>query len=411
MQIHCFSKAILISAFSIGVAFLSTSCVAIEETARGTFALAKEKMGGGDSGNAPALAPRPGKNADALLEAEIASDKFSRVWRGMDELVTDYEDVLSGNDKSWFGRRSKSLTRSALKMIASKAGLESYEKILDLQQKIADKEKEKNNLVAGRLGYPTTSMNPFAMTREKCDRKIQETDKEIGELKLAVDQQSTILLSDLNRHGQVMDAKHLKYLLTAAGGDDLLQMMNLAMILKQVQYAIGKQIKTEQFNGAQLQRYVGIQLVLLLAYQQAHTIGLENIKETFLPRLRDIQKKAEANLQEAQALRQSSQEGANYLEQNLRLSQNTLQIAEQYRVALQEMARSLENSRAKVDRNVAVTRNTFKTVTTGASLLQLIQESSQDYSELISFNPPILDTIYSDQMMEAFQQVSSQLKK
>ena len=411
MQIHCFSKTIFISFFFIGVAFLSTSCVAIEETARGTFALTKEKMGGGDSGDAPALAPRPGKNTDALLEAEIASDRFSRVWRGMDELVTDYEDVLSGNDKSWFGRRSKSLTRSALKMIASKAGLESYEKILNLQQKIADKEKEKNNLVAGRLGYPTSSMNPFAMTREKCDRKIQETDKEINELKLAVDQQSTILLSDLNRHGQVMDAKHLKYLLTAAGGDDLLQMMNLAMILKQVQYAIGKQIKTEQFNGAQLQRYVGIQLVLLLAYQQAHSIGLENIKETFLPRLRDIQKKAEANLREAQALRQSSQEGANYLEQNLRLSQNTLQIAEQYRVALQEMAKSLEKSRAKVDRNVAVTRNTFKTVTTGASLLQLIQESSQDYSELISFNPPILETIYSDQMMEAFQQVSSQLKK
>ena len=31
-------------------------------------------------------------------------------------------------------------------------------------------------------------------------------------------------------------------------------------------------------------------------------------------------------------------------------------------------------------------------------------------AELISFNPPLLETIYSDQMMEAFQQVSAQLK-
>ena len=61
--------------------------------------------------------------------------------------------------------------------------------------------------------------------------------------------------------------------------------------------------------------------------------------------------------------------------------------------ALQEMGKSLETSQTKVDRNIAVTRNTFKTVTTGASLLQLIQESSQDYSELISFNPPLLETI------------------
>ena len=411
MKIISLRKAISLSAFFIGIALFSTSCAAIEETARGTVALAREKLGAPSSSKAPALAPRPGKDTEKMLEAEIESEKFARVWRGMDELVTDYEDVLSGNDKSWFGRRTKSLTRSALKLIASKAGMESYEKILEYQKKIGDREKEKNDLVAGRLGYPTSSMNPFAMTREKCDRKIQEIDKEISELKLAIDQQSTILLSDLNRHGQLIEAKHLKYLLTAAGGDDILQMMNLAMILKQVQFAIGKQIKSSsQFNGAQLQRYVGIQLVLLLAYQQAHSIGLENIRDKYLPRLVEIQKKAEANLHEAQALRQTSRDGANYLDQNLRISENTIQIAGQYRVALQEMAKSLETSRAKVDRNVAVTRNTFKTVTTGASLLQLIQESSQDYSELISFNPPLLDTIYSDQMMEAFQQVSSQLK-
>ena len=137
---------------------------------------------------------------------------------------------------------------------------------------------------------------------------------------------------------------------------------------------------------------------------------MENINSKYLPRLADIQKKAEANRQEALALRNKSQEGANYLDQNLKLSENTITIAGQYRVALQEMAKSLEASRAKVDHNVAVTRNTFKTVTTGASLLKLIQESSQDYSELISFNPPLLETIYSDQMMEAFQQVSAQLK-
>ena len=191
-----------------------------------------------------------------------------------------------------------------------------------------------------------------------------------------------------------------------------MQMMNLAIILKQVQYAIGKQIKgSPHFNGAQLQRYVGIQLVLLLAYKQAHIIAQENIRDKYLPRLAEIQKQAEANHLETEALRTSSQEGNSFLEQNLRLSENTILIARQYRFALEDMGKSLEMSQSKVDRNIAVTRNTFKTVTTGASLLQLIQESSQDYSELISFNPPLLETIYSDQMMEAFQQVSAQLKK
>ena len=394
------------------IAFLLGGCTAIQETWQGSVAIAKEKMGEPPQTTTQALPTANDQSPEAVFDAEIETERFSTIWRGMDELVTDYEDVLTDNDKSWFGRRTKHLTNSALKLIASKAGMESYEKILDLQKKVAELENEKGTLVASRLGYPLSSKNPLTMTREKCDKKIQELQEDINAHNAAIKQQSFLLLKDLNRHGQVMDAKHLKYLLTAAGGDDIMQMMNLAIILKQVQYAIGKQIKASpQFNGAQLQRYVGIQLVLLLAYKQAHVVAQENINDKYLPRLAEIQKQAEANRQETEALRNSSQDGNAFLEQNLRISENTIQIATQYRTALQEMAKSLETSQTKVDRNIAVTRNTFKTVTTGASLLQLIQESSQDYSELISFNPPLLETIYSDQMMEAFQQVSAQLKK
>ena len=391
---------------------LFSGCVAIKETTAGSLAILKEKMGGTDTTSSPALAPLPSQNKEEVLEAEIETNKFTQIWHGMDELATDYDDVLAGNDKSWFGRRTKKLTESALKLIASKAGIESYEKILDLQDKLTDAEQKKAELTASRLGYPVSSVNPLAMTREKCDKQIQETQENIDALNIEIKKQTTILLYDLNRHGQIVDAKHLKYLLTAAGGDDIMGMMNLAIILKQVQYAIGKQIKAaSQFNGAQLQRYVGIQLVLLLAYEQAHVVAMDNIQKKYLPRLQEIRKSAESNLKETNELRQASQEGENYLVQNMRISENTIKIADQYRTALEEMSNSLEKSRGKVQRNVAITRNTFKTVSTGASLLKLIQDSSQDYSELVSFNPPLLDTIYSDQMMEAFQQVSAQLKK
>ena len=259
-------KPLLLNACVV-MSFLTTGCTAIEETVRGSVIMAKEKMGMQTAMAASAPAPRAAQSTEAMLDAEIETPKFTKIWHGMDELVTDYEDVLSGEDKSWFDRRTKSLTNSALKLIASKAGMESYEKILDLQKKIADKNKKKNDLQAGRLGYPVTSSNPFAMTREKCDKKIQELQGDVKECELEINRQSKLLLADLNRHGQVMDEKHLNYLLNAAGGDDVMQMMNLAIILKQVQYAIGKQIKADpQFNGAQLQRYVGISSSLYAAY-------------------------------------------------------------------------------------------------------------------------------------------------
>ncbi len=43
-------------------------------------------------------------------------------------------------------------------------------------------------------------------------------------------------------------------------------------------------------------------------------------------------------------------------------------------------------------------------------LSEVFDEVGMEDNGIISFNPPLLETIYSDQMMEAFQQVSAQLK-
>ena len=188
------------------IAFLLGGCTAIQETWQGSVAIAKEQMGEQPQATAPAPVPANDQSPEAVFDAEIETERFSTVWRGMDELVTDYEDVLTDNDKSWFGRRTKHLTNSALKLIATKAGIESYEKILDLQKKVAEKENEKGTMVASRLGYPVSSKNPLTMTREKCDKKIQELQSDIDAYNAAIKQQSYLLLSDLNRHGQIMDA-------------------------------------------------------------------------------------------------------------------------------------------------------------------------------------------------------------
>ena len=119
-------KPLLLNACVV-MSFLTTGCTAIEETVRGSVILAKEKMGMQTATAAPAPAPRAAQSTEAMLDAEIESQKFTNVWRGMDELVTDYEDVLCGEEKWWgLGQRSKSLTKSALKLIASKACMESY---------------------------------------------------------------------------------------------------------------------------------------------------------------------------------------------------------------------------------------------------------------------------------------------
>ena len=43
--------------------------------------------------------------------------------------------------------------------------------------------------------------------------------------------------------------------------------------------------------------------------------------------------------------------------------------------------------------------------------LKLINDSSQEYEAILNFDPPLLDTIYADQMLDAFKEVSAQLKK
>ena len=87
-------KPLLLNACVV-MSFLTTGCTAIEETVRGSVIIAKEKMGMQTATAAPAPAPRAAQSTEAMLDAEIESQKFTNVWRGMDELVTDYEDVLA----------------------------------------------------------------------------------------------------------------------------------------------------------------------------------------------------------------------------------------------------------------------------------------------------------------------------
>ena len=348
---------------------------------------------------------------DEKLAQDVEGAAFRKAWLDLGKVADEYKDVLGGEDKSLFNRRSKGLLRAAFEVVASDTGLKAYDEIRALQAEQTKLSDEANELKANRWGYPDSSKNPFAMTRAKCDKRLQEIDERDMQINARINAQTGVLLNDLNRYGKIIDRKYLDYLLMSAEGEDVFQLLNTATLLKQVQFAIRKQMEEGGGNAAQVEHYVGLYLVILKGWEQAHQVGLENIEKKFLPRLTEIQKEAEANTRETRELMKSHADEASHLEANLRISQNTIEVSKAYHEILTRKQQDLKASLGRLKGKIDVAQNTYRTVKTASGLLKLINDSSQEYEAILNFDPPLLDTIYADQMLDAFKEVSAQLKK
>ena len=250
-----------------------------------------------------------------------------------------------------------------------------------------------------------------ALSPVKCDKRLTEIDERDMQINARINVQTGVLLNDLNRYGKIIDRKYLDYLLVSAEGEDVFQLLNTATLLKQVQYAIRKQMEDGGGNAAQVEHYVGLYLVILKGWEQAHQVGLENIEKKFLPKLAEIQKDAEQNTRDTRELLKTHADEASHLEANLRISQNTIEVSKAYHEILVHKQQDLKESLDRLKGKIAVAQNTYRTVKTASGLLKLINDSSQEYEAILNFDPPLLDTIYADQMLDAFKEVSAQLKK
>ncbi|MBQ4479827.1 MAG: hypothetical protein II943_04225 [Victivallales bacterium] len=358
----------------------------------------------------PIVNPR-NMTTDEKLAQDVEAASFRKTWLNLGKVADEYRDVLGGEDDSFFNRRSKRLLDDAFEVVASEVGLKAYDEIRALQEEQKKLADEENELKANRWGYPDSSRNPFAMTRAKCDKRLQEIDERNMLVNARINAQTGVLLNDLNRYGKIIDRKYLDYLLVAAEGEDVFQLLNTATLLKQVQYAIRQQMEDGGGNAAQVEHYVGLYLVILKGWEKAHLVGLENIEEKFLPRLVRIQKDAEENLRETQKLLKTHPDEASHLEANLRISENTIEVAKAYHEILVRKQKDLQASLSRLKGKIEVAQNTYRTVKTASGLLKLINDSSQEYEAILNFDPPLLDTIYADQMLDAFKEVSAQLKK
>lgn len=363
----------------------------------------------------PLLAEQEGQTVSLPIEnlkKDIQGANFREAWSDLTEVAEDYSDVIAGKDDSWFNRRTKSFVAEAFDVVCSNIGLKAYEKILELQEDIQDNSKKMEELKANRISYPDTSANPFAMTRKKCDEKLKELQQDNENLEQTIEEQTTVLEKDLNRYGKIIERKYLEHLLVAVEGENVLQLISTSTLLKQMQFAINEQLKAEPtFNAVQIERYTGLYLVILNGWKYAHELGIKNIEDVYLPKLKTIMKEAVNQAEEAQRLIEEVPNATASLKANIRINENTFTVAKAYLEILVAKKQDLQESLKKVNSQVKVAQNTYNTVKTGAGLLKLINDSMLDYEAIMNFDPPLLDTLYEDKFSDAFQQVSAKLRE
>ncbi len=357
-----------------------------------------------------------------MARAEDPSDsrQFRQVWQNISGLAEEaapqavdparYDknllQKLSGRE-SGFGK----LMRRAVDMLANTAGTEFVDEIYAAQADIAHWRRQIASYKKERIGAPEESRNPLVDTRGRLDKKIRDREEKIADASRRVEVLKAKLLLVMQRSGLSITSEQLDYLIIAAEGEDVLDIMAATENLKKIQQTIEQEMRRDASSAELVKAYTGMYLVTLEAYAYAHTVALENITEKYLGRVDKIVAEARANKAETQTLARdaASADKAN-LESNLRISTRTIDVGQMYRRILDRRAEQLQRSRAAVEKKLSVARNTYKTVITGSRLIELVKTSGGEYSAVLEFKMPELKNIYEDAMLDEFKAIAAQVK-
>ena len=98
---------------------------------------------------------------DEKLAEDVEGASFRKAWLDLGKVADEYKDVLGGEDKSLFHRRSKGLLREAFEVVASDTGLQAYDEIRALQSEQTKLSRGGERAQGEPLGLPGFFQEPL----------------------------------------------------------------------------------------------------------------------------------------------------------------------------------------------------------------------------------------------------------
>lgn len=357
--------------------------------------------------------------SDDNSNSEISDKNFQNVWKRFFEVSNDAIELAvknNPNEKTTFEfvtlqePKYVRLIKEAQEILGTSEASQQFSLIEKLRDQNKEYKGKITELKRKRITAPEKSINPMTATKKNIDNDIANLSNEIKSNENEISKLKSEIITIINKNGVNLSMDELNYFIVSAEGNDLVGLIIIVENMKRIQKIIENELKNDNNNVELVRVYTGMYLVSLDAYANAHDKVIDNIYK-YRSKLDDIKQEANTNYDEAKKLRNTASESdMSNINSNIKINERTLEVANMYDNLLSRRTDNLRESKSNLEKKVQIARNTYKTVVNGSSLINLVNNGSNEYMLLINFEMPELKNMYDDTIMSAFSDISDRIK-
>jgi len=257
---------------------------------------------------------------------------------------------------------------------------------------------------------PTQTMKQWtATTTGDFDSLIEAGQKNIIQYQSDMRAIEAQLSESLSKIGIELNPEQVEFWLSSVIGDDVLSMSIVFSNIKDMTNLLADLTKESGENINYAKRYYGMLVMLHQLVINMQDKFIMKVDDEILPKLEDLSKEAEANIQEARKLIKSGGSRTS-LEYNISANEITKQTIELYR-------KSVTDHRDKVSRALVISKNeirvavnTYKTVRLSSDVMALIREGLDTFETLMNLQIPAANVFQNNAIREEFRKLSEKMK-
>jgi hypothetical protein len=248
----------------------------------------------------------------------------------------------------------------------------------------------------------------YTTSWEEYGERIEAAEAELTELERRSEELRTRFVEELRAIGVDIDESTAESLLASVSGDDFVQLCvvfdNVRLLTEQLR------LLTEQ-SGESLEvakRYYGLYVVLIRVMDRLQRDFVETIRESRIPRLRELAEEARENIADAQRnLRTGGDPEIG--RRNIEANQLTIDATAVYSEYLEAQAADVERQNRELQPRMRDALNTYDTVRVSSQVAKILRDSARDLGALLELEVPRLRGFENRELKDEFSRLTERL--
>ncbi len=349
-------------------------------------------------------------------------EHFDAIWEDviakLDKGLTLSRQIDQAPDSSYFSADKKSLRKELNSVMDDIIALVLDNQTINYRKSIREANEEIDRLKKDILEYREKKISAplestLGTTKTGYDEKIAGAKEQIAALESSVVRNRELMSRNFRELGIDLSAQQIDTLLSRVDGDDIISMTLMMDVLKQITVQLMGIMKESGEELAQARKYYGMHMVLLDLVVYVQQSLIDKIELGYIPRidriLADTQNMLDATSRSISNEEDLSRRSVYY--KNYEAQKLTYKVATLYKKDLLAELDQIKKAREVSQKNLDLSKNTYKTVSLSSDLIRVISTSQKMIGEVMKLQVPEIVPFENIQMRDKFEELTLKIRE